>query len=166
MASYIGLACIGLYVVLFCIAAIGDIRALTIPNWIPILLIGAFPAFALATGDVSLINHFAVGLAALVIGIAIYALGWMAGGDVKLIAAAAVWAGPSLVAPFLLVMAAIGGLLGLGVLVVRRLSASKSVPGSVKRYFPRWAVRGLCPYGVPISASALLLTPQFLTKIM
>lgn len=166
MASYIGLVCVGLYVVLFFVAAVGDIRALTIPNWIPILLIGVFPAFAYAAGDVSLINHLAVGLAALIVGVAIYALGWMAGGDVKLISAAAVWAGPSLVAPFLLVMAALGGLLGLAVLIIRRLSASKAVPAQVKRYFPRWAIRGLCPYGAPISASALLLSPQFLTKVM
>ena len=90
MAASIGLVCVGLYVVLFFLAAVGDIRALTIPNWIPILLTGAFPAFALAAGDVSLINHLVVGLAALVVGIGIYALGWMAGGDVKLISAAAV----------------------------------------------------------------------------
>ena len=53
----------------------------------------------------------------LCVGIAVWKLGWLGGGDVKLIAALSLWAGPSHLAGLLLAIALGGGVLALAITV-------------------------------------------------
>ena len=92
------------------VAALKDVTSFTIPNWISIALALAFApaAFAggMALGDVGL--HLAVGFAALVAGIAMFALRWIGGGDAKLFAASSLWLGLAPMPTFLM-MSGLGG---------------------------------------------------------
>ena len=62
----------------------------------------------------------ATGLGALVAGMAMFALGWIGGGDAKLFTACALWLGLTSTPVFLLITALAGGLLAVGLLGARK----------------------------------------------
>ena len=61
-----------------------------------------------------------VGVPLLDIFLAFFLLGWVAGGDVKLIAAVALWIGPENAGLFVLLTASLGALLALALLLIKR----------------------------------------------
>ena len=60
----------------------------------------------------------------LLAGIVVWRCGWLGGGDVKLIAALSLWAGPGHLASFLLAVALSGGVLALAMVLAGRLARS------------------------------------------
>src|SRR5512142_609947 len=76
-------------------AALKDISSFTIPNWISIALaLGFAPAALIVGASLSAVGiSFAVGLGFLVVGAGMFAVGWIGGGDAKLMAAASLWLG-------------------------------------------------------------------------
>src|SRR6476646_4841339 len=99
-----------LYVWPLVVAAISDYRALRVPNWLNATLAGLFPVAALAFGhEVDWLSHVAARLVVLVGGAAMFHFRLMGGGDVKLLAAVALWLGLGQLAPFLFAVALIGG---------------------------------------------------------
>jgi prepilin peptidase CpaA len=143
-------------------AAAKDATTFTIPNWISLALAAAFPAAAFAAGlplaTVGL--DVAIGAGVLVVGMVMFALRWLGGGDVKLFAASALWLGWPAVATFGLAAALTGGALAVMLLTLR------SGPlRSIALLGPRWVVRlsepgESVPYGVAIAAGALMAFPQ------
>lgn len=142
-------------------AALKDATSFTIPNWICLALVAIFPMAALAAGlPLSTLGlHAAVGAAALVAGMAMFALRWMGGGDAKLIAASVLWLGWPAVPSFLLGAAVTGGVLAVALILLRSPHLRSVVLGG-----PRWVNRlsepgeGI-PYGVAIAAGALMAFP-------
>lgn len=142
-------------------AAWTDARSFTIPNAIPLAVAAAFAPAALILGlSWGEIGAAALtGLAALAFMIALWAPGWIGGGDAKLIAAVALWFGWPDVMTFLLYTAAAGGVMGLAALALRRVGpalpgAERWLPGS-----PLGAGKPL-PYAVAIAAGAFLALPS------
>jgi prepilin peptidase CpaA len=144
-------------------AAISDFRHLIIPN----RLVGGLCVLWLL--DLETASHAstvstlaAIGCAAAVIvfGAVLFSRGWIGGGDVKLLAAAALWAGAGAFPPLLLLTGLLGGLLALFFLTPlgARITAARdarSVRASARN--PR--MRGTpVPYGVAIAAAGLLVT--------
>ncbi len=148
---------LGVFAALVIGAAVRDLATFTIPNWISIALVLAFAPAALVAG-VSLPAigiSFAVGLGMLVIGAAMFALGWIGGGDAKLMAAAAIWIGLRGLAPFAIYTALAGGLLALG-LVALRSAWLRPLAAVGPGWTQRLATPGeSAPYGVAIAAGAL-----------
>jgi prepilin peptidase CpaA len=145
------------------LAALSDATTMTIPNWISAVLVIAFFPAALASGtslpQIGL--ALAVGVAALAIGAGMFALRWIGGGDAKLLAASALWLGPSGVPPFLIWTALAGGALALGLIGARGLSELTGLPVRP----PEWVGRllsptGDIPYGIAIAAGALAAFPS------
>ena len=155
-------ALLTLFPALVIIAALTDATSFTIPNRISLLLLAAYVPASLMLGrplsDMGL--DLAVGVAALAAGMAMFAAGWIGGGDAKLFAACGLWLGLRGAAPFLLITALAGG--GLAVVLLNARSAS------LRTYFtgaPAWLARlttpgGDVPYGVAIAAGALAAFPQ------
>ena len=146
------------------VGALKDLTSYTIPNWISLALVVAFVPAALASGaSLSAIGLcLAVGFAALVLGMGMFAVGWIGGGDGKLLAACALWMGWPAVAPFLLCTALAGGALTFAVLALRSGWVAPLVAGG-----PVWVRRlgqpgGDLPYGVAIAAGALIAFPKAL----
>lgn len=148
-------------------AAAKDLTSFTIPNWISLAMLagwlpaaGAALAFGVPAGD--LLSSFGVGVAALVIGMGMFAMGWIGGGDAKLMAAAALWLGAPGLAPFLMWTTLAGGALTLTLIAMRRHGASfvgQTGPDAehwVGRLMDR---RGDVPYGVAICVGALAAFP-------
>ena len=144
----------------FLVAAFSDITRYTIPNWLTGAIALLFPLVALWAGlaPLAILVHIGVGIFALGMGMMFFALGWLGGGDAKLIAAAALWAGPTGVWVFLLAAALAGGALTLSLLFFRKL------PLPEKLIAQPWIARlhdheaGI-PYGVALSAGALYALP-------
>ena len=89
---------------LFGWAAIEDVRHLRIPNWIPVCLCLVYFGHALTTTNmINISAAIIVGGGLLIAGIICFSLGWLGGGDGKLIAAAGLFAGPTQLADFALV---------------------------------------------------------------
>jgi prepilin peptidase CpaA len=131
-------------------AAASDIARYVIPNTLPVVLLAAFPLAGIAEGvpAATLGWHGLAGLVMLVIGFVLFARNMMGGGDVKLLAACAVWTGFAQLPAFVLAVALAGGLLALAALSVRAM-----VPKERRR---NWRLlRGDLPYGTAIALGGL-----------
>jgi prepilin peptidase CpaA len=144
------------------VAALMDLTSYTIPNRISLGLVAAFaPACLLAGLPLTTVGIcLAVGAAALVAGMVMFALGWIGGGDAKLFAAAALWLGFAPMPTFLLVTALCGG--GLAVLLLNARSALvRPLLAGAPPWLDRLTTPGASvPYGVAIAAGALAAFPQ------
>lgn len=141
-----------------------DLVSYRIPNWISLALAGGFAVAALlgfagglAPRELGL--DVAVGAAALVAGVVMFALGWIGGGDAKLFAAAALWIGTPGLAIYLAVTALTGGALALLLLSLRNPLVRPLVLAG-PAWFLRLAEPGEnVPYGVAIAIGALTAFP-------
>ncbi|NQE64003.1 prepilin peptidase [Caulobacter sp. RHG1] len=148
--------------VLAVIGGLKDLTSYTIPNWISLALIAAFFPAALISGaplgEIGLC--LAVGLGALVLGMGMFAAGWIGGGDGKLFAVCALWVGASGALPFLLYTCLAGGALTFAILFLRSGFFTPIVAGG-----PGWLRNlgkegGDLPYGVAIAIGALAAFPE------
>ena len=107
----------------------------------------------------SILAHVAVAAVVLLSFSVFFVAGWVAGGDVKLIAAIALWMGPAKVSLFVLLTALLGALLALALLLIRKYGdlVSGALGSSwLLRRARDLAEQSQCPYGVAIGAAALL----------
>jgi len=143
-------------------AALSDAVRFTIPNWLVGAIMALFPVMALSAAGIGWSEagfHLLAGLAALVFGFALFAPGWIGGGDAKLIAAAALWIGWTDLAAFAFHTALAGGVLVLVLLAARRMAPAFPLPaGWVAR--SAFAENAPVPYGIAITAGALWTLPQ------
>jgi prepilin peptidase CpaA len=142
-------------------AALRDVTSYTIPNWISLALLAAFVPAALAMGlaPTALGLHLGVGFVGLVAGMAMFALGWIGGGDAKLFAAAALWIGWPAAISYLAITGICGGALAVGLLGLRSAYLRPFVPAG-PAWFARLAEPGEnVPYGVAIAVGALAAFP-------
>jgi prepilin peptidase CpaA len=143
------------------IAALTDLVSFTIPNRISLGLIAAFPLACLVMGQPlpAIGISLAVGVAALIVGMAMFALGWIGGGDAKLFAVVCLWLGLTAMPTFLLVTALAGG--GLAVLLLNARSAwVRPHLSGAPAWLGRLTTPGAdVPYGVAIAAGALAAFP-------
>jgi prepilin peptidase CpaA len=160
-----------LAIALLIYAALHDVAARTVPNWLPICVFGLGCASRFA--DHTIITALIVAVITFIVLFAIWVLGLMGGGDVKLWAATAMLIPPQLQPEldFYLRVFLLGGLLGIVYLalwpVVRRLRARNTLSGAAGRpttllrriaRAEAWRIgrRGPLPYACAISASAIL----------
>jgi prepilin peptidase CpaA len=133
-----------------------DWRSRTIPNWLnAAIALGAIP-FWWASGlhlwpDVAL--HVGVALGVFALFALAFQLGMMGGGDVKMVAAVALWLPPLAVLQLLVIMSLAGGLLTLALLIPHRLRKTAGQPE--------------IPYGIAIAfAGMCLIGERFLNQFV
>ncbi len=142
-------------------AALEDALSFTIPNWISLALAVTFPLAAMAVGMPlpAMGLNVGLGLAMLVIGMVMFALRWVGGGDAKLLAAVSLWLGWPAITSFLAATAIAGGSLALLLISLRSAPLRPIV-----LLGPSWVVRlaepgeGI-PYGVAIAIGAIAAFP-------
>ena len=147
---------LALFLALLAWAALSDGLRFRIPNGASLAITLLYPAHVLASPiPVDWLGALLVAAIIFAVGVALFARGLLGGGDVKLLAAAALWAGPHLILPLLIVMGLTGGLLSVIAWLLqflRRLRAagwaSLALPYSSGDGFER------VPYGVAIVAGA------------
>lgn len=142
-------------------AALSDLFTMTISNRVSVALVLTFFPFAflagLGTEEIAL--HLACGAGMLVLTFAMFAFGWIGGGDAKLAAATAVWIGLRHVADYGLDTALLGGMLTLLILSARKM------PLPLWATKVGWLVRlhdcqtGI-PYGIALAIAGLAIYPE------
>lgn len=151
-------------------AAWSDIKSFTIPNRVSLAIALLYPAYVMAA-PVQPDWLLACGLAAVVfaLGAFAFARGWFGGGDVKLLTAVSLWAGPTLFSEVILVTALAGGVLALVVLAQPAMTpifAQLRISWWPELAAPATAgkpiLRTNLPYGVAIAAGGLWLAIQLL----
>jgi prepilin peptidase CpaA len=147
-------------------AAVFDLTSYTIPNIVPAAMILLFAVLLLsiaASGhamswtDAGL--HFLAGVICLLVGMGMFAAGWVGGGDAKLFAVAALWLGWDALYDYAVMAALLGGVLTIGLLVMRRVP----LPSLLAEQ--HWLVRladskAGVPYGVALAMAALIVLPD------
>lgn len=138
-----------------------DLFTMTIPNRISLFLIAAFVVVfpVAAFGWSVLVSHLGAGALMLVIGIAMFARGWLGGGDAKILAVASLWLGLDKLPEYLLLVSIWGGALAMALLFYRSLTPPIWLVGQ------EWAMRlhrkttGI-PYGIALAAAGLCIYPK------
>ena len=138
-----------------------DLASFTIPNFLNLMVAGAFLLFAFAAGlSAPAIGwHLLAGLLGLVLGFTLFALGWIGGGDAKLFAGVALWLGLGDLMAYALLASVCGGALTLAILLLRQVP----LPALLARQ--NWLAklhdaRSGIPYGAALAAGAFLLLPS------
>ena len=142
-------------------AGVRDLTTMTIPNWMSLVLAALFlpAALVVGLGWPEILIHLGIGVAALVIGVGLFALRVLGGGDAKLLAALSLWMGLDGVLLLVLWTAIIGGGFSLALILARARFAAwaPTAPGWIGRLL---AQGGDIPYGVAIAGGALLAWPH------
>lgn len=105
---------VGMALALLVAVTLWDLRSRVIPNWVVagLALLFLVPA-GLAGQWSALAESLAVAVVVFAMGAALFHLGWLGGGDVKLSGALALWAGPAGIMQFLLLTSLAGGMVSL-----------------------------------------------------
>jgi prepilin peptidase CpaA len=144
MSGMIAQALLAILAVLLLTAAVTDLRARTIANRLNLAIALLAPAYWWASGLVpwpDMALQLLLGLAVFGIFAGLFAMGWMGGGDVKLLAALALWLPLALMLKTILFMSLIGGALTLAYVAMHRLRKLRT--------------NLEIPYGVAIAGAAL-----------
>lgn len=158
-AAY-GLLCV-VFPFLMAYAAASDLLTMRISNRITSLVVVGFLLHALVSGmplnEFGL--HLAAGLLTLVATFAMFARGWIGGGDAKLAAGTALWLGIEYLADYLVVASVLGGVLTLAILYARSYplpAVTLRLPFAVKLHDHRTGI----PYGIALAIAALIVLPN------
>ena len=139
---------------LLLLAAIEDGWRLQISDWTSgAVAASAFLAIAVDGPIVGLWQNFMLFVAVLVIGTAMFARGWMGGGDIKLLAASALWFDLSNGWKLLVSIALAGAVVALAVILLRSLSWPETVRQRVLLLKPREGIA----YGIAIALGVALM---------
>ncbi len=142
-------------------AAATDLFKLRIPNRIVLAVIAFYPIFVLtADKPVDWVRSLLVAVIVLLVGIGMFAYKLIGGGDAKLIAAAALWAGPAHITPLLMTTAIGGGLLCVFAVSPLRtflpyLAAAAKLDADMAHL-----MKLHIPYGVAIAAGGLFVAAR------
>jgi prepilin peptidase CpaA len=143
-------------------AAAMDLFTMTIPNRVSILLVAGFAIVAIVVGPTWAVlqNHLITAAVVFVVAVIMFSMGWLGGGDAKLLASASLWIGPDLFPEYLATVGILGGILTLALLNFRTVEVLPTWLGQQS-----WALRlhernGGVPYGIALGAGAMMLYPQ------
>jgi prepilin peptidase CpaA len=150
------------FVALVVAAMVSDALRYRIANAISIALVALFAVVASKIVALPLTSHVVTALAVFAVTAAAFYAGVFGGGDVKLLSALALWAGPAKIMPLLLIMSIIGALLGLATWIERRRSAARHSSSWPLSIVAKWAADGHVPYALAIGPAALVTIPEWL----
>lgn len=141
-------------------AAFKDATTMTIPNWISLFLIAGFFVVIpfVWPGWADFGTHLLVGLTFFAAGFAMFAFGWLGGGDAKLMAATGLWWQWLDAASYVLTTTLIGAALAFGLIIGRKFIPVRvlTAPWAYKMFKDETKM----PYGLALAAGALLTLPQ------
>ena len=144
---------LGAVMLLLIAAAAQDVYQLRISNLFPVAIFLLFPVYAVAKGvDASIWQNGAVFLVVLALGILAFGVHWLGGGDVKLLAAIALWFDIAGAAWLIGAVALLGAAIALFFILFRRVIPE---PALLRTGMVSLKRRGPIPYGLGIAGGAI-----------
>jgi prepilin peptidase CpaA len=147
-----------------CYACVSDIGRLRIPDAVPLTVVALFFLnYWLRGVPDALVPHLWVGGTAFVLALGLYLAKGFRAGDVKLIGALMLWAGPRDGQAFLIIAILAGGLFAAPLWALGKAMAAwpDIEPYIPSRRVKAWARRRIFPYGVPVCLAGLVCIPSF-----
>jgi prepilin peptidase CpaA len=149
-------------------AAAKDATSMTIPNWISLAVMAGFFIVTpfVWQGLDSFVTHILVGLSFFAAGFAMFAFGWLGGGDAKLMAATALWWQWDEAVIYIFYTTMIGAVFALLLLFGRKYIPTRVLTADWALHLFRDETK--MPYGLALAAGALLTLPKstiFLTSL-
>ena len=136
------------------IAAYEDFRRLVIPNLLPAVLCVAWPVhFAAVPSLFGAMTAVGCALAVFIVGAALFARGFLGGGDVKLLTAATLWCGAAGTPSLLVLTVVLGVVLTFG---AQLAAAGRALLGPAAIATEHDTSKSV-PYGVAIAGAALIV---------
>ena len=157
-----------IYIFILVVSIISDYKKTIIPNWCSAALAIEFALYSILFLTYNQIAwNIGLSVVVLSIGITFYSFGWFGGGDVKLLSAVMMWAGPEHGVSFMFFVAMIGLIMAFALIILRRYL----------RYYPNlfdrseflrrpvvWVEEGAFPYGIAIGGGALMIGPALFSS--
>lgn len=144
-------------------AVVCDFTSLRIPNRLPLAVVLLFALHVMAAPvAVDWLGGLLMALVVFVVATVLFHFRVMGGGDVKLMAAIALWAGPHGLLGFLAVTSLVGGLLALVAVTPLRFVFAEAVEALGGGKAVRGAFRGVVPYGIAIAAGGFYVAATLL----
>lgn len=159
-ASVAALFASALFMAAMVYAAQRDLRTRTIPNGLVLALFLGWALLAPAAGLAPRDMMLSIGAAAMVFfsTVALYAMGWMGGGDSKLFTVSALWLGAGQIIPFVMATVFAGGALALVIAALRY--APRHTPRTARmQNLPTLALTEV-PYALAIGLGAMTVFPR------
>lgn len=141
-------------------AALNDANAMKIPNRIPLIVFAGFLLMVPLTwsGLPVLLEQLTVGGVLFAAGFAMFAFGWMGGGDAKLLAATAFWFTWPDVFMYLIYTALFGGALTLFIMLGRQYLPVRALTTQWAQTMFRDETK--IPYGLALAAGGIMTLPK------
>jgi prepilin peptidase CpaA len=150
------------FVGLMGVAAFEDLRRLAIPNAVPLALGLLWPFYVIMSTPslIGVLSAIGCALVIFAIGAVGFSRGLLGGGDVKLLTAATLWAGPAQTPALLILTGVLGGVLAIFLLVptgahLATLARVKLGPAVTDP--PGHGLANPVPYGIAIAAAAIIV---------
>ena len=140
-------------------AGIGDLVTMKIPNKLILILLAGYAFLIPFAGlsPVEIASSLAAAAVVFCLAFCAFARGWMGGGDVKLITVSVLWLGLPLLPAFLFWTAVFGAILTATLLYYRFMPIPEARLGKIGWAGRLHADKTRVPYGVAISAAALMI---------
>ncbi len=147
---------------IFIAAAVCDACSYRIPNYLSALLVGMFPLVVITAphGIDWKQNSMIFGLVVLT-GFILFLGKLIGAGDIKLLAAASLWAGPHLIAVLLIVTALVGGAVSIAMGVITHIRQRKN-DNATEVELKKVPI----PYGIAIAAGGLAMLGMMAQPIL
>ena len=160
LTSAIHLFPMALFTGLLGLAALTDLQEYRIPNTVTLAIAALFPVYAcLPQAGVDIVGSIALAGAVLAVGIGLFALGMVGGGDVKLVTAVSLWIGPAVFLEFLLIMALCGGVVALLQTTQWRLGLAQFLTDRGETGMAQTLIGRDIPYAIAIVPATIAVMP-------
>lgn len=144
-------------------AGIADYASLQIPNWLNGLIAASIMPFVLLSGmPVEIFAwHVAAAIVTFLVGLVLFFMRLIGGGDVKMLAACALWVGWAPLPGFLVLTLVAGGVLAMGTLAWTSVNHLMKSRQDGEPFWLRAATntRVQLPYGLAIAAGGTMIFP-------
>jgi prepilin peptidase CpaA len=164
MAEFLYQWVVILFAVLMGASAIEDYLGTVIPNRLTLAMLALYPAgVALSPVPVDWVVAFLLAMGAFAVGAGLYAVRVMGGGDVKLFAVLALWAGPTFILDAVLLTVLTGGVVASVAFQIPGLMRYATLAGegeaAADSRAPKRAKQHI-PYGIAIAAGGLYVAAR------
>jgi prepilin peptidase CpaA len=150
-----------LFPALMAFAAASDLLTMTISNRVSLALVAGFLVLAVAGGMglPDILSHIGAGAAVLAVAFSCFAMGWVGGGDAKVVSTVALWFGFAHLMNYLLYASVFGGALTLLLLQFRQWPLPYVLTGQAWLMKLHAKESGV-PYGIALAIGALMIYPE------
>lgn len=149
LASQVSIAC---FVSLVLVAAASDIAMYRIPNIVVLMMIVLYPIYVVVSpGEEQWLVSLGLFAVTIAVGIPLSQYGVFGAGDMKLLAAILLWAGPALAAPALVLATVAGGLMSLLMLSKVKFIIAGALASIGRESLGKMFLAKNMPYGVGLA---------------